>query len=130
MNEDLKPCYDIASDWELCPMQTPGVQLCQHRAYPELFRIIDFKKQSITFKDINRVTPSKVVDIYRPIKMDDKLSILPILLQVLTEEKPISMPYIHEELSTYIQYDGENLGILYYKDTDEDKSIVPIKRFF
>ena len=130
MNEDLKPCYDIASDWELFPIQTPDVQLCQHKDYPELVRIIDFKKQTVTFKDINRTTPSKVIDIYRKVEPNEKLPIMPIVLQVLAEEKPISMPYIHEELSVYIQYDGSNLGILYYKDTDEEKSIVPIKRFF
>ena len=130
MNEDLKPCYDIASDWELCPLQTPGIQICQHKDYRELVRIIDFKKQTVTFKDVNRVIPSKVIDIYRKVEPADKLPLMPIVLRVITEEKPISMPYIHEELSVFIQYDGENLGILYYKDSDEERSIIPIKRFF
>ena len=45
MNEDLHPCYDIASDWEIVPFYTPGKQISRHKDCKSLYRIIDFKRQ-------------------------------------------------------------------------------------
>lgn len=130
MNEDLKPCYDIASDWELLDLGYPNKQISQHKQCKDLYRILDFKEKTITFSDATRVKPEGIIDINRNIGLERKMTLCPLVIKVMAAEKPISMPYIHEEYKVYIEDIGEAFGILYYKDNDEDESIVPIKRFF
>ena len=45
-------------------------------------------------------------------------------------EKPITMPYVPEKIKVYIEDLGDILGVLYYMDSDPDKTLVPIKRYF
>lgn len=131
MNEDLKPCYDIESNWELVPEGCGELkQVYRHKDYHDLFRVIDFKKRTIEFRDTMRVTPANVIDIYKNIGLKAKAEIIGLVLRVIHEEKPILMPYAHEELKVFTEYHANTLGILYYKDSDDDKSIVPIRRYF
>lgn len=130
MNEDLHPCYDIASDWEIVPFDTPGKQICRHKDCKSLYRIIDFKEQTIKFNDTERVRPAAVIDIYKNVPLKEKAEMMGLILNVMLEEKPISLPYIHEDLKVYIEKHDNCVGLLYYKDSDAEESIVPIKRFF
>lgn len=130
MNEDLRPCYDIASDWELAEFQSPGKQISRHKDCQSLYRIVDFKEQSIKFNDTERVRPAAVIDIYKKVSLKEKAEMMGLILNVMCEEKPISLPYIHEDLKVYIEKHNTCVGLLYYKDCDAEESIVPIKRFF
>ena len=46
------------------------------------------------------------------------------------ELKPIKLPYVPETHKVYVQHEKTALGILYFMDTDKERSMVPIKRFF
>lgn len=131
MNEDLKPCYDLESSWEMVPEGCGGgKQVFRHNDDHNLFRVIDFKNKTIVFKDTLRVPPSNVLDIYRDIGLKAKAEIIGLVLKIIDETKPIKMPYVHEELKVFIEYHADTVGILFYKDSDEDHSIIPIKRYF
>lgn len=129
MNEDLKPLYDVKSAWELVHAKRPTA-VYKHKECDSLFRIINFNLQEVTFNDTLMVPPANVIDIYRPLALKEKAEIMGIILKVMHEIKPITMPYIHEEYKVYVEKHKEVLGILYFKDNDEEESIVPIKRFF
>ena len=53
-----------------------------------------------------------------------------LIIRVIDAEKPIKMPYVPEELKVYIEDLGEYVGVLYYMDSDEKKSVIPIKRYW
>lgn len=130
MNEDLKPCYDIASDWELDPGSNRSKMFYRHKSDENLYRIVDFANQTISFRDIARVPKKNVIDIYKKLDSDTKDELMGLIIGVIHEVKPITMPYIHEELKVYIEHHPGCVGLLYFKDSDEEQSIVAIKRFF
>ncbi len=136
MNEDLKPCIDIESEWELIDSRgldpdQPRFKFYQNKNYESLYRIIDFEKQEVTFTDAKRINVGiGILDINHALSLERKRKLLPILLKVLNEKKPITLPYVHEELKVYIEDLDEAVGFLYFMDNDEDKSLVPVKRFF
>lgn len=136
MNEDLKPCIDIESEWELIDSRGldpdhPRFKFYQNKNYESLYRIIDFEKQEVTFTDAKRINVGiGILDINHALSLERKRKLLPILLKVLNEKKPITLPYVHEELKVYIEDLDEAVGFLYFMDNDEDKSLVPVKRFF
>lgn len=135
MNEDLQPCIDIESEWELVDSRglapDQPIKFYQNKNYESLYRIIDFAKQEVTFTDAKRINVDiGILDINHALSLERKRKLLPILLKVLNEKKPITLPYIHEELKVYIEDLGEVIGFLYFMDNDEDKSLVPVKRFF
>lgn len=131
MSEDDKPLYDIESYWE----QTSGmvgvpVLFYEHSEYRDLKRIVDLRNQKVFFTDRKRVPTSNIIDINKAIPEIRKARIVTQAIRVLDAEKPISMPYVPEKIKVYVEDLGEYLGILYYMDTDDEKSLVPIKRFF
>lgn len=135
MNEDLQPCIDIESEWELVDSRglapDQPIKFYQNKNYESLYRIIDFAKQEVTFTDAKRINVDiGILDINHALSLERKRKLLPILLKVLNEKKPITLPYVHEELKVYIEDLGEVIGFLYFMDNDEDKSLVPVKRFF
>ena len=132
MNEDLKPCYDIESCWKkvLQSYYLPGKVVRQHNDCHHLYRCIDFDKQAVFFKDFYYVKPEGIIDIYRPLTDSEKGLVKGLILDIMHKIRPISMPYVPVSYKVYIEYHEKALGILYFMDVDEDKSIVPIKRFF
>ena len=130
MNEDLKPCYDIESCWERSAAPNPKVFIARHKECHHLFRIVDFAAQTIKFHDTLYVKPEGIIDIYRPLTNEEKGTIKGLILGIMHEIRPISMPYVPVSYKVYIEYHEKALGVLYFMDVDEDKSIVPIKRFF
>ena len=130
MNEDLKPCYDIESCWERFAAPNPKVFITRHKECHHLFRIVDFAAQTIKFHDTLYVKPDRIIDIYRPLTDNEKELIKGLILSIMHEIRPISMPYVPVSYKVYVEYHEKALGILYFMDVDEDKSIVPIKRFF
>lgn len=131
MNEDLKPCYDIEGDWDFVPEgYIPGRQVFRHKRCSTLFRIMDFRNHEVWFSDTARVKPENVIDIYRKVSLKEKAEFMPIIIKVIDDMKPIKMPYLPEEIKVYVESHKNCIGLLYFKDTDKDQSIVPIKRFF
>lgn len=130
MNEDLKPCYDIPSLWEETDISKPDLVIHRHKDCQHLYRLADFKKHTIEFHDILYVKPEGVIDINRKLSLKERAEIMGLILGVMHEIRPISMPYVPVSYKVYIEYHNKALGILYFMDVDEDKSIVPIKRFF
>lgn len=135
MNEDLNPCLDIESEWMLVDSRgltsDQAIKFYQNKTYESLYRIIDFAKQEVTFTDAKRINVDiGILDINHALSLERKRKLLPILLKVLNEKKPITLPYVHEELKVYIEDLDEAVGFLYFMDNDEDKSLVPVKRFF
>ncbi len=130
MNEDLKPCYDIESCWERCAVPDPKMLIARHKECHHLFRIVDFAAQTIKFNDTLYVKPEGIIDIYRPLTDSEKEEIIGLILGIMHKIRPISMPYVPVSYKVYIEYHKKALGVLYFMDVDEDKSIVPIKRFF
>lgn len=131
MNEDLKPCYDIESCWERNPVSSsPKMFVSRHKDYPHLYRVVDFAKQNVTFRDTEYVISDGIIDIYRPLLEAEKKEIRGLILSIMYEIRPISMPYVPTSYKVYVDHEKKAVGILYFMDNDEDKSIVPIKRFF
>lgn len=132
LNEDLKPCLDIESEWEISSVYAtrPGVQVFSHKIHKDLLRIVDFKNQEIHFTDRHRVQLSGVIDINKKIEQIRKANLAAFLNRILDAEKPIAMPYIPEKIKVYIEDLGDILGVLYYMDSDPEKTLVPIKRYF
>lgn len=132
MNEDLKPCLDIESEWEVSSEYgtRPGIQIFQHKIHKDLLRVIDYKEQTVHFTDRHRVKLSGVIDINKKIEPIRKLSIVSFLIRIIDAEKPITMPYVPEKIKVYIEDLGDILGVLYYMDSDPEKTLVPIKRYF
>lgn len=131
MNEDLKPCYDIETCWERSTVSNPKMLfIATHKECPHLFRIVDFAAQAIRFHDSLYVKPEGIIDIYRPLTDAEKGEITGLIRVIIHEIRPISMPYVPVSYKVYIEYHKKALGVLYFMDVDEDKSIVPIKRFF
>lgn len=130
MNEDLKPLYDIESCWERNPVSSPKMFVARHKDYPHLYRVVDFAKQDVTFRDTEYVIPDGIIDIYRPLLETEKKEIRGLILSIMYEIRPISMPYVPTRYKVYVDHEKKAIGILYFKDNDEDESIVPIKRFF
>lgn len=132
MNEDLKPCLDIESEWELAPEfgSRPGVQIYQHKMHKDLFRVIDYGNKAFFFTDRHRIQLNGVIDINKKIEPIRKANLARFLIRILDAEKPITMPYVPEKIKVYIEDLGDILGVLYYMDSDPEKTIVPIKRYF
>lgn len=132
MNEDLKPCLDIESEWEISPEygNRPGIQIFNHKMHKDLLRIVDFKNQEIHFTDRHRVQLSGVIDINKKIEQIRKANLARFLIRIIDAEKPITMPYTPEKIKVYIEDLGDILGVLYYMDSDPEKTLVPIKRYF
>ena len=131
MNEDLKPCYDIESCWKrVLQSYLPGKAVWQHNDCKSLYRGIDFDNQVVFFKDFLYVKPEGIIDIYRPLTDNEKGLIKGLILDIMHKVRPISMPYVPVSYKVYVEYHEKALGVLYFMDVDEDKSIVPIKRFF
>lgn len=136
MNEDLKPCLDIESLWELSPdyPRTVRMQIFKHKDYKNLLRIVDFKEQVIIFRDTHRVKIQGVIDINKKLHNLRRANLANFLNRIMDAEKPISMPYVPENIKVYIEDiekgHEEILGVLYYMDSDPEKTIVPIKRYF
>lgn len=132
MNEDLKPCLDIESEWEISPEYgtRPGFQIFQHKMHKDLLRVINYKEQTVHFTDRHRVKLSSVIDINKKIEPIRKANLATFLNRVIDAEKPITMPYVPEKIKVYIEDLGDILGVLYYMDSDPDKTLIPIKRYF
>lgn len=132
MNEDLKPCLDIESEWEISSEYgtRPGIQVFQHKMHKDLLRVIDYRNQAFFFTDKHRVKLSGVIDINKKIEPIRKANLATFLNSVMAAEKPISMPYTPEKIKVYIEDLGDILGVLYYMDSDPEKTLVPIKRYF
>lgn len=132
MNEDLKPCLDIESEWEVSSEYgtRPGIQIFQHKMHKDLLRIVDFKNQAFFFTDRHRVGLNSIIDINKKIEPIRKANLAAFLNRVIDAEKPITMPYVPEKIKVYIEDLGDILGVLYYMDSDPDKTLVPIKRYF
>ena len=149
MTEDDNLLYDIEGNWQ----QLNGGRkvFFRHKERFSLFRIVDLDKETITFSDICRV--SKITDINKvlvkksnPEELKDKWQ--SIIVRVLDDIKPISMPYKPESIHAFVEAfpskhsNGEDdiIGILYFWDTpDEKKSreegileaeMIPCRRFF
>lgn len=129
MNEDKHPLYDIESNWQY-KEGSKGIQVFEHKEYKDLLRVIDFEKQTIHFTDRKRIVPEKILDINKNLPLLRKIRLMMLLLRVIDAEKPIKMPYIPEQLKVYVEDSGEYVAILYYMDSDEEKSLIPIKRYF
>ena len=129
MNEDMHPLYDIESYWQLTS-GGPKFQVFEHKEYRDLIRCIDFEHKIIFFSDRKRIEPGKIIDINRNLPEIRKIRIMPLISRVMDAEKIIEMPYLPEKLKVYIEDMDEFIGILYYMDSDEKKTIKPIKRFF
>lgn len=132
MNEDLKPCLDIESEWEISSEYgtRPGIQIFQHKMHKDLLRIIDYKNEVVYFTDRHRVKLNGIIDINKKIEPIRKAALTTFLNRVMDAEKPITMPYVPEKIKVYIEDLGDILGVLYYMDSDPDKTLVPIKRYF
>lgn len=133
MNEDLKPCLDIESEWEVSSEYMPkkyGLMVYQHKMHRDLIRVIDYKEQTVHFTDRHRVKLNGVIDINKKIEPIRKLNLATFLNRVIDAEKPITMPYTPEKIKVYIEDLGDILGVLYYMDSDPEKTLVPIKRYF
>lgn len=130
MNEDLKPCYDIPSLWEETDISKPDLVIHRHKDCQHLYRLADFKKHTIEFHDVLYVKPEGVIDINRKLTLKEKAEIMGLILGIMHDMKPITLPYVPEEHKVYIQHEKKAFGVLYFMDNDEEKSIVPIKRFF
>ena len=131
MNEDLRPCLDIESLWEVAgDISKPDFPIYRHKDCPHLYRLIDFKKEKIDFHDVLYVKPEGVIDINRKLSLKEKAEIMGLILGIMHELKPITLPYVPETHKVYVQHEKNALGILYFMDTDKERSMVPIKRFF
>lgn len=129
MNEDLKPLYDIESNWELIGGQK-GIQVFEHKEYHHLLRLINYKEQTITFTDRLRLSPERIIDINKSLDFKRKAKLQLLAYRVLDAEKPVTMPYIPEKLKVYVEDLDSYVGILYFMDSDEKKTVKPIKRYF
>lgn len=129
MNEDLKPLYDIESNWEIVD-GTDRIHIYEHKEYRDLVRVIDFKNETIHFVDRKRIRPKNVIDIDRALPELRKVRLMTQISRVMDAEKPVKMPYIPEKLKVYIEDFGEYFGILYYMDNNPEKHLVQVKRYF
>ncbi len=138
LNEDLKPCLDIESEWEHwprfaddeSPITRENVHVFSHKRYDALLRVIDFNTHTIHFTDRKRITVQNVIDINKKIEPIRKIMLTSFLIRIIDAEKPITMPYVPEKIKVYIEDLGDILGVLYYMDSDPEKTLVPIKRYF
>ena len=130
MNEDLKPLYDIESNWEIVDGTTDRIHIYEHKEYRDLVRVIDFRNQTIHFVDRKRIVPGNVIDIDQKLPELRKVRLMTQISRVMDAEKPVKMPYIPEKLKVYIEDFGEYLGILYYMDNNPEKHLVQVKRYF
>ena len=129
MNEDLKPLYDIESNWEIVD-GTDRIHIYEHKEYRDLVRVVDFKNETIHFVDRKRIVPGNVIDIDQKLPELRKARLMTQISRVMDAEKPIKMPYLPEKLKVYIEDLGEYFGILYYMDYKPDKHLVQVKRYF
>ena len=133
MNEDLKPCLDIETEWKLSSeygVSRSDVKIYQHKMHNDLVRVIDYGNKAFFFTDRHRVPLNGVIDINKKIEPIRKANLARFLTRVIDAEKPIEMPYVPEKIKVYIEDLGDILGVLYYMDSDPEKTIVPIKRYF
>ena len=134
MNEDLKPCYDLYSLWEMDDYSTKSLQSFHHKVYPNVSRVIDFNLKKVFFVDKERIAEDRIIDINRPLLDYEKKALWIKCQQVMNAEREIEMPYLPEKLTMYVELKGAGpiwyLGILYYKDDTPEKNIIPVKRYF
>ena len=143
MNEDLKPIYDFESDWIPQNSRKDKRIIFENSKLNSLFRIVDVGHSIVAFTDVGRVC--KIKDINKALSKTDneeenKKNFLPIINRVIDEIKPISMPYVPEKLTCFIEsfpgYDkniDDVLGILYFREDsvkEEDRNMIQAKRFF
>ncbi|SFU32621.1 hypothetical protein [Butyrivibrio sp. INlla21] len=145
MNEDLKPIYDFEKDWECVnPPKRGGkkqsVIIFNNKVHKSLYRIVDIANQTITFSDVARVQAIKDIDKILT-KSDDedenKKRFLSLANMILDGIKPISMPYVPEHLTCFIEnFPGfdknypDTVGILYFREEKEDGNMLQAKKFF
>lgn len=129
MNEDLHPLYDIESDWNLIGGQE-GMHVFAHKDYKDLLRVIDYKEQKILFTDRLRIQPDRIIDINKALPFKRKAELQLLLVRVMDAEKPVTMPYVPEKLKVYIEDLDSYVGVLYFMDSDEKKTVKPIKRYW
>jgi len=129
MNEDLKPCLDIESEWEAVQKIMP-IHIYKHKLHPSLYRVIDFGLNEVYFRDKEIVKTDGIIDIYRKLEAREKEEVLGLIRGLMHEIKPITLPYVPFSYKVYVEHEKRAIGILFFKDNDEDESIVPIKRFF
>ena len=103
----------------------------RHAKLGSLIRIIDVKNETVKFVDTARI--SKISDINRMLCKDDdpernKELYLGICNRVLDLVSPIKMPYTPDEPTAYIETFPGYLGVLYFKD-DQD-NMIEAKKFF
>ena len=129
MNEDLRPCLDIESEWEAVQEMMP-IYIYKHKMYPSLYRCVDFGLEEVYFRDKDIVKIDGIIDIYKKLEAREKEEIIGFIRNLMHEIKPINLPYVPFSYKVYVEHEKKASGILYFKDNDEDESIVPIKRFF
>ena len=103
----------------------------RHAELSSLFRIIDVKNQTITFVDTARI--SKISDINLMLRKDDdpernKRLYFGLCNRVLHEVSPIEMPYTPDGPTAYIETFPGYLGVLYFKDNQDN--MIEAKKFF
>lgn len=143
MNEDLKPIYDFESDWVPQNSGKDKRIIFKNAKYHSLFRVIDVGRSVLTFTDVDRV--HRIRDINKVLSKTDneeenKKRFLPIINMIIDEVKPITMPYVPEKLTCFIEsfpgYDkniDDVLGILYFREDaekEEDRNMIAAKRYF
>lgn len=129
MNEDLKPCLDIESEWEAV-QEIMSIYIYKHKLHSSLYRVIDFGLNEVYFRDKEIVKVDGIIDIYRKLEVREKEEIIGFIRGLMHEIKPITLPYVPFSYKVYVEHEKKAIGILFFKDNDEDESIVPIKRFF
>ena len=144
MNEDLKPVYDIDSDWLPCISgKDRRVIKFFNTRYQSLYRIIDFNNETVRFSDLGRIEAIKDINKMLTNSNNEKENMdrfLPICNLALDSIRPITMPYVPEKLICYIEnFPGfdqnypDTVGVLYFRkktDDEEGDEMISCKRFF
>ena len=125
----MEKIFDTNLAWEL-KSETPERNIYMHKDLNSLFRMIDFKNERILFSDTGRIYLEGIIDINKPLSNERKTALMPLLLSVINSLKPIEMPYIPEKLKVYIEDIGPAVSFLYYMDSDSEKSLIAVKRYY
>lgn len=129
ISEDDEPLYDIESDWKFFePLSRNSMLVFRHKDNEEVYRLIDAANQKIHFADAERVTTERIIDINKPLPDIVKAGFLDIVDGIINYLRPISMPYIPEKITVYVETIDNYLGVLYYKVPP--KAVIAIKKFF
>ena len=113
--------------------------LYEHKDLEGVYRVVDRKKQTIRFSDINRI--QDIRDINKVLtKEDDRETNMSryfgIANDVLDEIEPITFPYKRKKYTCYIDAFpawsvnmDDCIGVLYFRDHDKD-DMIQAKKFF